>query len=137
MIELREDGSMPGPDQYGRLYKGVNPMTGEVGYSMWASEFSEGDPERIRMIEGYDAFAGYASGVLPIEEANALVRQLNNGPKVKEETAHTRLVKRVRQRLVDSNIDIVDGFTALQDMAELVLDIDGRRVRPALPGWGR
>ena len=34
MIELRADGSIPGPDQYGRIYKVVDPMTGIVAYNM-------------------------------------------------------------------------------------------------------
>ena len=137
MIELREDGSSPGPDKYARLYKVVNQMTGEVGYNQWASDLPEGEPHIVKMIEAYNTFAGYASEILPIEDAKELVKKLNGGPRQKEETPHTLLVKRVRQRLADGNEGIIDGFTALADMAEMLRDIEGRRERPALPGWSR
>ena len=137
MIELREDGSIPGPDKYARIYKVVNQMTGEVGYNQWASDLPEGDPSTIRMIEAYDTFAGYASEILPIKDANALVKKLNSGPSEKVDTPHTLLVKRVRQRLAEGNANTIDGFTALADMAEMLRDIEGRRERPALPGWSR
>jgi len=41
MVELREDGSIPGPDVYGRVYRLVDPITGAVGFSMWASDLPE------------------------------------------------------------------------------------------------
>lgn len=135
MIELREDGSIPGKDEHGQVYKVIDPMTGEVGYNLWLSDLPKGEPRVLAMIQGYDSFSGFASDILSADEAQALVKKLNAGPKVYEETAHTRLVKRVRQRLTDGNGESIDGFTALQDMAEMVKDIEGRRVRPALPGW--
>ena len=47
------------------------------------------------------------------------------------------MIERVRRRLAEGIEGDIDGFTALQDMAEMLADIEGRRQRPALPGWGR
>lgn len=137
MIELRADGSIPGPDRYGRIYKVVEPMTGIVGYNMWASDLPEGEPDNIKRIRAYDSFAGFVTDILPIEEARRQVRELNNGAKEKVSTSHTRMVERVRRRLNEGIEGDIDGFTALQDMREMLADIEGRRERPALPGWGR
>ena len=137
MIELRADGSIPGPDQYGRIYKVVDPMTGIVAYNMRASDLPEGEPDSIKRIRAYYSFAGFVTDILPIEEANRKVRELNNGPKEKVSTSHTRMIERVRRRLAEGIEGDIDGFTALQDMAEMLADIEGRRQRPALPGWGR
>ena len=137
MIELRADGSIPGPDQYGRIYKVVDPMTGIVAYNMRASDLPEGEPDSIKRIRAYDSFAGFVTDILPIEEANRKVRELNDGPKEKVSTSHTRMIQRVRRRLAEGIEGDIDGFTALQDMAEMLADIEGRRQRPALPGWGR
>ena len=133
MIELRADGSIPGPDQYGRIYKVVDPMTGIVAYNMWASDLPEGEPDSIKRIRAYYSFAGFVTDILPIEEANRKVRELNDGPKEKVSTSHTRMIERVRRRLDEGIEGDIDGFTALQDMAEMLADIEGRRQRPALP----
>lgn len=137
MIELRADGSIPGPSEYGRIYKVIDPMTGIVGYNMWASDLPEGDPDTIANIEGYDSFGGFVTDILPIKEAKSKVRELNGGPKEKVPTEHTRLVERVRRRLAEGIQGDIDGFTVLDDMREMLTDIEGRRERPALPGWGR
>lgn len=135
MIELREDGSIPGKNEYGQVYKVVDQMTGAVGYNLWLSDLPQGEPRTLAMIQRYDTFSGFVSGIVSADEAQALVKNLNAGPKVHEETAHTRVVQRVRQRLAEKHLNDIDGFTALQDMAEMLLDIEGRRERPALPGW--
>lgn len=137
MIELRADGSIPGPDQYGRIYKVIDPMTGIVGYSMWGSDLPEGEPDTIANIEAYDSFGGFVTDILPIKEAKSKVRELNGGPQVKVSTEHTRLVERVRRRLAEGIQGDIDGFTVLDDMRGMLVDIQGRRERPALPGWGR
>ena len=137
MIELRADGSIPGPDQYGRIYKVVDPMTGIVAYNMRASDLPEGEPDSIKRIRAYDSFAGFVTDILPIEDVKRKVRELNDGPKEKVSTSHTRMIERVRRRLAEGIDGDIDGFTALQDMAEMLADIEGRRQRPALPGWGR
>ena len=135
MIELRADGSIPGQNTHGRVYKVVDPMTGEVGYNCWASDLPQGEPHCLERIEGYDSFHGYVSEILPIAEVEALVQSLNRKPKEKIDTPHTLMVKRVRARLALGNAEAIDGITVLQDMAEMLLDIEGRRGRPALPGW--
>lgn len=132
----RKTGSIPGPDQYGRIYKVVDPMTGIVGYNMWASDLPEGEPDSIKRIRAYDSFAGFVWTFCP-SKANRKVRELNDGPKEKVSTSHTRMIERVRRRLAEGIEGDIDGFTALQDMAEMLADIEGRRQRPALPGWGR
>ena len=137
MIELRADGSIPGPDQYGRIYKVVDPMTGIVAYNMRASDLPEGEPDSIKRIRAYYSFAGFVTDILPIEDVKRKVRELNDGPKEKVSTSHTRMIERVRRRLAEGIDGDIDGFTALQDMAEMLADIEGRRQRPALPGWGR
>ena len=135
MIELRADGSIPGVDTHGRVYKVVDLMTGVVGYNCWVSDLSNGDPEILARIEKYDTFRGYASDILPISEIKTLVQSLNCRPSEKIDTPHTLMVKRVRERIASGNAEIIDGFSVLQDMAEILLDIEGRRERPALPGW--
>lgn len=137
MIELREDGSIPGPDQYGRIYKLVDPITGCIGYNMWASEFPQGDPRTVAQIEGYSSFLGFVTDVLPIEEAYTKVRALNDAPDEYMDTPHTLLVARVRRRVAEGLAGDVDGATVLQDLAEMVKDLEGgtRRAWPAVPGW--
>lgn len=137
MIELREDGSAPGPDQYGRIYKLLHPITGCVGYNMWASDLPNGEPHVVAQIEGYSSFLGFVTDVLPIDEAYEKVRALNNAPDEYMDTPHTLMVARVRRRLAEGLSGDVDGITVLQDLADMVKDLEGgeRREWPAVPGW--
>ena len=137
MIELREDGSAPGPDQYGRIYKLLHTITGCVGYNMWASDLPNGEPHVVAQIEGYSSFLGFVTDVLPIDEAYEKVRALNNAPDEYMDTPHTLMVARVRRRLAEGLSGDVDGITVLQDLADMVKDLEGgeRREWPAAPGW--
>ena len=137
MIELREDGSAPGPDQYGRIYKLLHPITGCVGYNMWASDLPNGEPHVVAQIEGYSSFLGFVTDVLPIDEAYEKVRALNNAPDEYMDTPHTLMVARVRRRLAEGLSGDVDGITVLQDLADMVKDLEGgeRREWPAAPCW--
>lgn len=135
MIELREDGSVPGPDEYGRIYKVVDPMTGAVGHNMWASDLPLGEDWLIKRIEGYDSFKGWVGSVEPLAKIEERMIALGKAAPEFEETAHTLLVKRARRRVAEGIAGEMDGFTAAQDMAELIKDLEGRGQRPALPGW--
>jgi hypothetical protein len=135
MIELRADGSIPGPDKYGRVYQIVNLMTGEIGYNMWSSDLPEGDPDRVAGIQSYPTFKKWASDILPVDDADALVEKLNRGPAEYVNTPHTLMVARVRARLQTGNVGDIDGVSIIDDMKEMLLDINGRGARPPLSGW--
>lgn len=135
MITIRADGSIPGPDKYGRAYQVVNQMTGKVGYNLWGSDLPEGDPHTIKNIEGYKTFAGWASEILPIDQVNSMVTELNKIRKFVD-TPHTLMVKRVRQRLASNDIGVIDGFDAIHDMNEMYKDIMGHHLgQPPIDGW--
>lgn len=137
MIELRADGSKPGPHAVGRVYEIVDLMTGQVGYNCVTEETVDLLNARIAQygIEQYDTFLQWIGDVTTSNATVAQVRSLNNGPKKFVETEHTKLVARVKRRLEEGHGGIIDGHDVLADMQEMLLDIQGRRVRPALPGW--
>ena len=133
MIELRADGSAPGPDTVGRVYKIIDQITGKVGFNLTGSDREE--ELRIAQIEAYDSFGGWMTDVVDIAIVHAECRRLNADKHPSVDTPHTMLVKRIRVRLNEHNRDTIDGHDILSDLAELVKDIKGRRIRPALPGW--
>lgn len=109
MITIRADGSIPGPDKYGRAYKVINLMTGQVGYNLWGSDWPAGDPYVIKNIESYSTFAGWASDILPINEVDVLVGKLNL-TKQFVDTPHTLMIKRIRSRMNTNDVGVIDGW---------------------------
>lgn len=137
MIEFRADGSIPGPDKYGRIYKVVDLNTGEIGYNYSSSDLPGLDPYRMKIIKGYDTFRGWVTDIIDIKEVQKKCREMNDSPAEYIETPHTLLVKRVEQRLRSGNNGIVDGYRMLDDMLEMFHDIQGRLQRQPLEGWPR
>ena len=80
MIELREDGSIPGPAKVGRIYK--LGYDGLVTLVLWEGEFETDLPEYI---ERYPSFRGYLTEFLPLEEARTEHARLLKIPTPKEE----------------------------------------------------
>lgn len=122
-----------------QAYRLVDPITGAVGYNMWQSSAPSEDTNVMQMrISQYDSFSGWATDILPAAEVQALVKKLNAAAAgAFEETPHTKLVDRVYRRIKDGDTSTVDGHSVIDDMREMLRDIEGRRIRPALPGWGR
>ena len=140
MIELRLNEfsgkyERPAPDAFGRVYRIVNQMTGEVGFNCTSSDLPGLDPARVKMIEEYDTFGGWMTEIISVEDTYTKVMELNAGPKVVLDTPHTELVARVRHRLkVGTDLEI-DGHAVLDDMREMYADIMGRGRRGAVDGW--
>jgi hypothetical protein len=135
MITIRADGSIPGPDQYGRAYKVINQMTGQVGYNLWGSDLPAGDPYVIKNIERYSTFAGWVSDILPINEVEVLVGKLNL-TKQFVDTPHTLMIKRIRGRMNTNDVGVIDGFDVIADIEAMYKDIMGAHLgRPPIDGW--
>ena len=73
MIELREDGSCPGPAKVGRIWK--VGYEGNLRYTYWTGEFETDLPEYI---ERRDTFRGWATGFIPISEVKEKFLQLQD-----------------------------------------------------------
>lgn len=138
MIELRKNAAgkleVPGEPKFGRVYKIVNLMTGEVGYNYTTSDLPA--LENLDRIEAYDSFRGWVTEIVSAKESYETVKRLNAvRPIEKLDTPHTLLVARVNRRLAEQDAGFIDGYDVLDDMRELRADIMGRGQRPPLDGW--
>lgn len=80
MKELRTDGSLPGEDQFARIYK-VRGEDGE-GFNMWGGETPDDEswPSQAD-IERYKTFVAWETDVIEYKEARERLRVLNKVPR--------------------------------------------------------
>jgi len=85
MIELNEDGTRPGPDTVGRVYKIC--CKGVYSFNVWSRDSlkSEKFPTQAD-IEKYYTFIEWVSDNLPIEEARKQTRDLNGIESIRPKT---------------------------------------------------
>lgn len=135
MIELEEDENgklvVPGPDTHGRVYRLIDPYTGQVGYNYLTFKKGALDEDRsLKTIEAYSTFSGWATDVLVIAVAREEVTRLNALTARYESTPFTELKDRILERVAKGDDpDLIAIVRQLQGF-----DTEGRRDRAA-KGW--